>query len=95
MTFDCGPFQSVSAALVSLPEGNQSLSDKLVLLQQLGDVLKNSKLGLSRKKTKKNVTEECGRLHGCRGYYIRILYCALLLDIKLNQVKVNLVKPLL
>lgn len=85
MTFDCGPFQSVSAALVTLPEGNKSLSDQLVLLQQLGDVFKNRKLGLSRKKTKKNVTEECGRLHGYSRYNISILHCALVLDIKLMK----------
>lgn len=45
---DSGPFQSLSAAGVGLAECGQPLSDKLVLLQHLGDGPENYKLGLSK-----------------------------------------------
>lgn len=48
MTCGCGPFQPDGAASVGLAECSQSLSDKLVLLQHLGDGPKNRKLGLTK-----------------------------------------------
>lgn len=43
-----------------LVESIQSLSDKLVLLQHLGDGLKDRKLGLSRKGEKKSQEKRNG-----------------------------------
>lgn len=46
VTSDSGLFQSFNAASVGLAECGQPLSDKLVLLQHLGDGPENYKLGL-------------------------------------------------